>query len=518
MRVAARENGDLEATTGGPTRAEHLALGVALVVLALVAANRLDSTALWADEAWSLAATNDLTGSLRATSGTMGAYYATLWLWAQVSTTTPWLRALSTVFAAGTLVVVQAVARRIGGSRLAIVAPLLLVCSPMFLWVATEARGYAMETLVVSVAWYAACRIDRPGRSGWGRRGWLGVFFVCAVVGPLAHGLFIAQLIGIGVWVSIGRGARTRLVAFAPGMLATVLVTFALWQAGLSSAGAVHVGSAMELFTSWRSWYFAAPSVLAALLGVLLLVGIGADARGFARERGLRPPHLHLVASVWFAVPLGVLLVVREFHTIWAPYYLSPITPGVALLIGGGLIALARPRRTTRSTAGRRNAILYAGAGIVLVACTFVNLTEPRRPNEDWRAAARLVATAAHPGDGILFSGSDPANPVESRAGFEAAWREVGHEHTPAPLSPPRPLGEVRRTETFLRPQAAAEAALRFRRVWTVDYDDVLHREGIVDRSPFEQRFSRVDSWTFRGNIRVDLYERRPSSGRSPTP
>ena len=58
---------------------EQLALAAALGFFLVVAATRLNRTGLWADEAWSLAATNDLGMSLRETHGTMGAYYVLLW-------------------------------------------------------------------------------------------------------------------------------------------------------------------------------------------------------------------------------------------------------------------------------------------------------------------------------------------------------------------------------------------------------------------------------------------------------
>jgi hypothetical protein len=75
-QVVVPERADIDDGRG----AERLGLLAAVVVLVGFAIVRLNSTSLWIDEAWSLAATQKLGMSLGATNGTMSAYYVPLWL------------------------------------------------------------------------------------------------------------------------------------------------------------------------------------------------------------------------------------------------------------------------------------------------------------------------------------------------------------------------------------------------------------------------------------------------------
>ena len=142
---------------------------------------------------------------------------------------------------------------------------------------------------------------------------------------------------------------------------------------------------------------------------------------------------------------------------------------------------------------------------MVTVLVLFVGQAQhPRRPVEDWRGAARHVATQARPGDAIVFVGTDN---VESRTVFEAAWREVHHPVVPTALSPARPLGRVQRVDHFLTPGQVAARAPGYRRIWVVDVHDVLGGLHLVDRPPFTTRFHKADDQDFEGGIRVLRYD-----------
>jgi mannosyltransferase len=485
-------------------RAERLGLLAAVLLLLAFAAFRLNSTSLWIDEAWSLAATKKLGMSLRSTNGTMSAYYVPLWLWARFSTATWWLRLMSTVFAVTTLAVVARLARRVGGSRLAVIAPVLLVGSPMFLWKATEARAYGLETLVTACTWLvmfqgldAQERLDHRGAVRWSVA--LGVL---VALGPLVHGLFILQMFAVVALLLLG-DLKAGLRFVTPAFLACLAVTFALLATGSKDYGAAFAGPAGNLASDGGEWFITPVDVLALLLFAVLLVGVGWCVRAAMRAPTDVERMQRALPIAWFAVPVAAILVERAVHGVYAAYYLAPIAPAVALLLGCGALALDdRILRRRASGTARR----FLGPVVVVTAVILIagQAQHPRRPAEDWRGAARHVAAEARPGDAIVFV--DSSN-LESRTVFEAAWREVHHPVVPTALSPARPLGAVQRVDHFQTGRQIAAGAPAYRRIWVVDVNDVLGDLHLVDRPPFTTAFHKAEDQQFQGGIRVLRYD-----------
>lgn len=492
------ESGEVDRT------AERVGLIAAVVVLLAFAVVRLNTTSLWLDEAWSLAATQKLGMSLRATNGTMSAYYVPLWLWARVSTATWWLRLLSTVFAIGTLVVVSRLARRVGGSRLAAIAPLLLVASPMFLWKATEARAYGLETLVVACTWLVLFRAVEAQHEPDGRAvlRWSIVLGLLAAVGPLVHGLYILELFGVVAVLLLG-DIRAGLRIIAPAFLASLVATLVLLATGSKDYGAALPGSVAHLFADGGDWFLSAIERVALIVLVVLVAGIVACTAQAVRARSDIERMDRAMPLAWVIVPVAAILVERAVHGVYVAYYLAPIAPGIALLLGCGALALddlllRRRARTTRPAL--LGPVVVATVGLLLVA----QVQHPLRPGEDWRGAARLVAAETRSGDAIVFVQSPI---VESRTAFEAAWREVRHPLVPTALSPARPLGRAQREDTFLTPAQVAERARRYSRIWVVDIHGVIDDKHLVSRAHLTTSFHKAVDRTFEGGIRVLRYD-----------
>ncbi len=498
----------------GYGRLEGAALALSIVVLAVVSSTRLGRTGLWMDEAWSLAAVNDLGLSLRTSHGTMAAYYTLLWVWGRVDTSVEWLRLLSTVFGASTLVVTQLIARRIGGRALAVVAPLFLVASPMFLWKATEARAYALETLLTAVAWYAAIRIGENAAEQTRSARWYLLLFALVLVGPLTHGLFYAQLVALGVYLAIRLAETRRILVLAAMFVIGTGVTIVLWELGLSNAGSVYAFDSIRIFRSLLAWYLDPNTWIARLLGALIVVAVVVSLfeRPEDPDRPRFPPRLperFIVPIIWTFVPLASLLFVRATHSVWAPYYLAPVTPGVALLLAASVTRLVRAVAPAEGASGTRVAVAWGVAAVLIVVVGWSSFSHPRQITEDWRGAAHLIAEQARDSDGLVLLGSLPGTPYAVRAPFEAAWGELDPLTTPAEVSPRRPLGRVLRSDRYLKPAEIRSATLRYPRVWVVDYRDMYR--GVEDDPPLaESAFDLVRRWDLKGDITVRLFERVP--------
>jgi mannosyltransferase len=497
-------------------RVDAVVLGATIVAFWIIAATRWNATALWADEVWSLAAVNDLSSAIRAAHGSTIIYYGLAWLWGRASTSTVWLRMLSTIIATGSIVLIALVGRSIGGRRLGRLAPALLITSPMFIWTGTEVRGYALETVLTIAAWYVAVVVCARRTTSRTRRRARWAFAALCLAGPLVHGLFPAQIVAIGCWALIGRRRETRVRALAPGFAATTFVTLVLLVLGHGELGAGVDGGAAALWRMIGDWYFASTDWLLVVTVALSAIGAGSTVVRQIRARNGRggaPRTEEWIPLLWTLVPILVLFVIRWSHDVWAPYYLAPVAPGAALLAGTGVVTLGRAVR--RSLGPRRlSAAVVSVIPLALVAVLAANVTfHEKPPQQDWRGAAAVVAARARPGDGLLFTSGEPKFPVASRPGFEAAWRETSHRRTPPAISPGRPLGEVLRTDDYLPASELSRRLARYDRVWLIDYQGMLGRSTAIMDSSFPTDFRRARTTTFDGAISVALYERVAPSG-----
>lgn len=484
----------------------------ALVALALW---RLDRTALWVDEVFSLAATNKLGLSVRTTKGTMSLYYLVLWLWAQVSTATWWLRAFSTIGAAVAVALLAPLARRTVPARSAVLAPLLVVAIPIFAWTAVEARSYAWETALTAGCWLLLLQtIEEAGTTTAARRrGWaLGLL---GVLGPFLHGLFIIQLPGmfLVVWAS-GRAHRPALLRrVAPGGLGALAVTVAMTAAGGAEMGSTWgTDWSVMLETTWR-WFLAPEGLIALLLGLCLLAGLIRSAREAARCTTPTTRAAALVPLIWFPVSAFMMLIIGRFHGTFAPYYLAPAAPGVALALASGLGSFEHRAARAGSAMDRGRQLAGVVAAGTIVALLVVSAaTRPISIVEDWRGAARTVAADTEPGDAIVFVGvpGSRTGTGSTRLGFEAAWREVDHVAVPDVISHRRQLGKPQRTEPYAGTDAIRQAWLAHDRVWVVDYQDLLVDSGLLDDARITAGYCPTTARRFRPDISVSLYVRRP--------
>jgi mannosyltransferase len=491
------------ATSAADRRLEAVGTAVALGILAVVAITRLDATALWLDEAYSLGAANHLGDSLRQTSGTMGGYYALLAGWASLGAATWWLRLLSVVFAAGTLLVLRPVARRIGGPRLVAIALPLAALNPAFAAKAVEARSYALVGLLTAVTWWVVLRaIDAadPLRSRW-----LWLLAPLAVAGTLCHGLFLVQFAAVAVVLCLlGRPVRAVTTIAVLSVPAAGLVLL-LRANGADSIGTTISGGPGVMVASAFDVLLAQPTLARLVLAPLVAVGIALAARDALQAAPSPNRAVAAVPAAWALVPC-LALASFVFDPVFNPRYLAPVAPGIALLLGALVVAgddaVARARHRPCRALGPLSLVLVLGCAAALVAT-------PPALDHHWREAAGHVAAEARAGDGIVFANQSTREPVQQRPPFEAAWREVDPAVVPTAISPPRPLAEVRRMDEPLSLDELGPAAGAVDRVWVIEDQapGVRMLEPVLDE--LTGTFREVERTTFAPGIVVVLLERR---------
>src|SRR5205823_5876979 len=121
-------------------------------------------------------------------------------------------------------------------------------------------------------------------------------------------------------------------------------------------------------------------------LGLLVLAGISA-----LRKAQSKLDWRHTLVWSWFLVPAVGIVMISWIAPPFAPRYLLLCLPACVVLLAVGLERLPWPRATNL-------------AAIVLVLLYFSSsLSYYRKPKEDWRGAAALVASKMQTKDRIMF-------------------------------------------------------------------------------------------------------------------
>jgi hypothetical protein len=424
---ARRAPGRLARRPGATWPGWLVVVGLALaggLVLRLV----VTRTPLWLDEAQSVAIArlplSEIPGALRQ-DGHPPLYYALLhgWilLWGQGDAA---VRSLSVVFGVATLGPLAVLARRVAGPAAGGAALALGATSPFLVRYATEARMYALLTLL-AVLW--ALAVDRALR-----RPTLGALaLVAGVVGALVlthyWALFLlaagcALVAGLALRPGPGSvAARWVLAAHAAGGLALVpwLASLAVqlrytgtpWGSAPNPVSAVVFGFA-DLAGGWLR----SPS-LALFAGMVMLVVLGATGRPTQPGRveldpATVPEVRPLLGLVGLTVGLG-LAAGTVADSAFASRYLAVVAGFVVVVAARGAAQFGRRAVGT--------AVLAATAGLGLVA-SWHQVDEDRSQGAE---VAAVVGDRGRPGD-LVVACPDQLGPAVDRY-LPAGVRAVGY-------------------------------------------------------------------------------------------
>lgn len=483
------------------SRWKILGTSAAVIVLLARTGDRMVHQSLWLDEAYTRAAVDNLWSSLTSTPGTMPLYYGCMALWGTVSTAPCWLRLPSLLASVATLVVVGGIASKVLGRRAAPLVPVVLVVSPMYAAKAIEARPYAFETLMVAAAWYLLVTWA-DGTTAWsGARRTRTMFLLLVVIGPAVHGLFVIQVAPMVAAAFLLPDRQHRRKSVVEGGLACLVVTLALVWLGRSHS--IGIANRMSLRVALVDGFLDGRSGLA----LLVLVGAGVGILWSIQRWLRRGDPIPIVPILWVGLPLITFLLMRSRMGLFSPRYLAPASPGIALLVTAGGVACWQfvSRGQGRGERAPRVAMVAAILGIGLVAGTAPWMRFA--PITGWDDVAATIATAARPGDAIVFV-RDPVTGDDIRAPFEAAWSQLSRRPELVVLSPARPLGEVRRYDAVEPDPTIVDGAVAHRRLWIVSEREA-GEIALVQRRDFGSDFSLHESWRFAGDVHVFLYLRQ---------
>jgi len=397
-----------------------LGAGAAALVVAGLALRVLTASDLWLDEALTVNIARlplgEIPGALRH-DGAPPLYYWVLHVWMTVFGSSDLaVRSLSGVASALTLPVVWVVGRRMGGTRAAWGAAIVLAVNPFAIRYATETRMYALVALEAALGLLAALRAyERPTAS---RLAWV-VAAAAALLYTHYWGLYLLVAAGAVLLVRVWRRPqpsplggvarvgtwRERLLAPEGRLLAALAVGGLAWvpwapifleqvaHTGTPWATPVGPSALVTVLGEFGGGTSDGAKVLSLLLAALVLLGL------LGRPLGSRLVELDLkgrpaarpLLALFLGCPAIAVVLGLVTGTAFVARYTSVVLPFFAVLAGLGVAAL--PNR-------RQSAVLVGAVGLIGLSLAGQNALRNRTQAGE---LAGYVATAARPGDIVAF-------------------------------------------------------------------------------------------------------------------
>jgi 4-amino-4-deoxy-L-arabinose transferase-like glycosyltransferase len=367
---------------------------------------RLGALSVWLDEGWTAAHVSLPWSRFVAVHTTreanMGLYNLVMRAWLTFGDSETWLRLPSALASIAAVAALYALARRMFGVRVGLVAAALLAVHSGAIIYAQEARGYSLLVLMVLLSWVFLLRVlERPGLGNCAG------FVVMSVFSVYTHFFAALSLAAQGIALIAVRDARTpwrRLAACAAVIVIALapLGYFVLYR----DVGQIGWTEQMRGGALMRTLAFMAGVTLhqyRTVLGIGTLVAYGValalSAVAWMRVVRAKSPSELSFTLAWSgaAVPLAAAALVSVVKPVLIPRYLIECIPFVMLLAAAGVCAIERRRVATAAIAA------LICLGLFWDANYFANMRK-----DDWRTAVAYVLANYEAGDTVAIF--HPAN------------------------------------------------------------------------------------------------------------
>jgi 4-amino-4-deoxy-L-arabinose transferase-like glycosyltransferase len=398
--------------------------GVLLVAMTLLGLGlrlyRLDGRSLWLDElitAYSARqpSPEELMGYVRFWIDNTPLIWIEAWLLRGLGPSEVAVRLPFVVYGTLAIPAMYALGKALAGVRVGLVGALLMTIGPFAVWYSQEARHYAPLLLFTTLQMLLAYRAARRGRA----LDWVGLTVISALnlyTSYLAMPVTAVAYLYVGVvalagWTKApekrsGHREAARPVAYAVASAVGVVLAFAPWLPALGAFlarrdvgfGGLEAGKGNAL-SSLNGLDLGVP------LGLFAAAGLGVMVYRMGRGRW----RAGLLVLMWVGLTIGFFLVSsRGMLFAVQSRYLSTLYPAGLLLADVGLVAIAvAVGRIARS--GRPRMVQGVALAVLLaVVVAWLGSAVVRSyawPKQDFREAARLVASQSSPGSVVLCFG-----------------------------------------------------------------------------------------------------------------
>lgn len=457
----------------------------------------------WLDEGFSVAFAklgwSDLWRLIAEREANQGLYYLLLRPWLALGDSEAAVRSLSAIFAAATIPMIYALGSRLFGTRVGLVAGLLMAVNGFFIQYAQEARAYSLLLLLVTASSYlfVTC-LEAPS--------WRRCAAYALVSGLAVYAHFFAALVLIGHAASLAFLRREQIPwrsVVAAGVFTALLVT--------------PIGLFVLFRDSGQVDWVAKPSVREPAVILVRLAGGGVPAIAYfvacaaASAAALRAwlsfkasPETWRYAFLlsWLFVPLILAFAVSQFEPIFVTRFFMICLPPLVLLAAAG-VSQVGPRLAFGAALGVLVLFSLYGVGVVW----YTNFEK-----DDWRDATSYVLRASEPGDAAVFFSPLMTVPFDYYRGrLDTANDNLTYIDYSSGLTFPR--GYLDGSSRGAVGEALGDdLAPRFERVWLVlSNKNATGRAELAEKSrliqsTLEEHYALVTEEQFVG-IRVFLYE-----------
>jgi mannosyltransferase len=481
-------------------------------------------------------------------------YYALLHLWLCLGDGPAALRLLSASASALNIPVLYALGRRLAGRRVGLLAAAILALSPFHVYLAQEARMYALLSLLVSLSlWALVCLVSEGGIARTKRptpeerrlamtdlrplpggkehaprlattdlRRWVGTqlgrsgiawagYMLATAAALWTHNTAVlywatANAIVLGLWLAgrVRRGGRTQAGALAAPPLrhwalaqGAVLLLWSPWLPGFAQQSAAVYARFWVPAPTWRTVLRTTGDFLCAFLPQRIgwTAGIWAGygallILGMWSLRRRKGSPWFLVAA--FIVPVGGTWLISAVRPILTDRTLIWVTIPLYVLLAAGLAGLRY-----------RSFVLVATAMLATLSLLSLRDYDARFEKEAWDEGAAYVAARAERGDLVLFHGTWTQLPFDYYfRGYDLPVEEHGVPvdlFARGVLEPQMTLGDV---------PALHELVAGHKRVWLLySHQWYTDPQGLVPQA-LGEAFALRERRRFYG-LEVRLYARR---------
>ena len=442
-------------------RASSRLLHGGIAALALVVATvSIGTPSLWGDEvATALSATRSLPsllGVLTRVDAVHGLYYVFMHGWVLVFGTSPTaLRLPSALAVAATAYVLARLCTRLDRPVLGCVAASVFALLPRTMYMAGEARGYALATLVVTCSVLVGFTLLRDGGPRRTRFLWAGLVALQTYL--FLYSVIVLPAILVAALVTRGEEPARRIAEWCRwsgiGLLTALpVIAFALGQHDQISFLRNQALTAEKLLIS--QWFITAP--VSAVAGICVAAAFVSALR---RGRPIAAPFALAVA--WSLIPPLLLLLANLVAPLYSVRYMSMTEPAIALLIALGI------------TSFRQRLIALLLALALVAACVPADVAQ-RAPfakdsGSDWAAVARYVEKHGRRGDAVVFNEkvNNARNPRLAMRAYPDAFTKLADPTLKRPYWQASGLRDE--TDSIAD---AGRSILHHQRVWLISFGD----------------------------------------------
>jgi mannosyltransferase len=382
-----------------------------------------------------------LFAALQLSDAFFGAYYAWMHVWMLLGSSEPILRSYSVLCAAGAVIAVAFLARRLADTKAGIAAGILAAASPLLLDLGRQARPYALLVLLAALSSLAFLRAaERPTVGRWV------VYVLVTAAGCYAH-LFLLCLVAAHVlWALTVR----------PGLFRSGLA-WSLFAIALSTLPLVSLLAHYPVINvyiprpTWRAisdtWQWFAGSREFVVLDLLLLAALIVMQLRQRKRITLNQPALFLLLTV-IVPPLLVFVESLFAKPTYLQRYLVEAWP--SYIVALAIIVTRLPWYP-------------ALIGLLAALQLYFVLPQHLQVTQNWRAASAIIFANALPGDQLAVY------PAYGMLPYQYYLQRQNTADDPIlrfPTSPPFPLKMSNTTQSDKFGVGRGVAATSSGRIW----------------------------------------------------